>query len=164
MTTEQASNNTVSNRDKIRAATLGRSPQFRRKIIKYSPPKYKEVKDSDGNVVALELVGFDDKNPIEVEVRQPTVKQRNDLLTKCRRADGSGVDEMEFILQCAIRFVYDPVSGERIYDEKDYDALISQPAGDFVDQFGGEAIELLSLGNPEKKSANSSKTTSDKQS
>lgn len=150
----------MSRRDDIRAATLGRSPQFRRKLIRYFPPKYEQVFDESGAVVALEHVGFED-TPIEVEIRQPTIKQRNDLLTKCRRPDGS-LDEMEFILQCAIRFVHDPDSGERIYDENDYNALISQPAGDFVDQFGGEAIELLTLGSPEKKLENSKKTVSDK--
>jgi len=150
----------MSRRDDIRAATLGRSPQFRRKMIKYFPPKYQNVIDGEGTVIGLEHIGFED-TPIEVEIRQPTIKQRNDLLGSCRRKDGS-LDEMEFILQCAIRFVYDPESGERIYDETDYSTLISQPAGDFVDQFGGEAIELLTLGSPEKKAENSKKTTNDK--
>jgi len=150
-------------RDRLRAATLGRAAQFRRKIIKYYPPTYEEVKDEDGNVTGLEHTGFDYDNPIEVEVRQPTVKERNNLINKCRANDGR-LDEMEFIIQCAIRFVYDPESGERIYDERDYGALSSQPAGDFVDQFGGEAIELLSLGNPEKKSENSKTTLTGKQS
>lgn len=150
----------MSRRDDIRAATLGRNPQFRRKMIKYFPPKYQNIVNEDGQVIGLEHVGFEE-NPIEVEIRQPTIKQRNELLTSCRRADGS-LDEMEFILQCAIRFVHDPDSGERIYSAEDYNTLISQPAGDFVDQFGGEAIELLTLGSPEKKSENSKKTMSGK--
>jgi len=149
-----------SRRDQIRAATLGRSPQFRRKMITYFPPKYQNVVNQDGQVIGLEHIGFEEQG-IDVEVRQPTIKQRNDLLTKCRRNDGT-LDEMEFILQCAIRFVYDPESGEQIYDEKDYATLISQPAGDFVDQFGGEAIELLTLGSPEKKSKNLKETQPDK--
>lgn len=143
----------TSRRDQIRAATLGRAPQFRRKTITYYPPKYEDVLDEDGNVIALEHVGFEDVG-IVVEVRQPTIKQRNELISKCRRDDGT-LDELEFVLQCALRFVYDPESGEQVYDEADYASLISQPAGDFVDQFGGEAIELLTLGAPEKKSKTS---------
>ena len=146
----------MSRRDDIRTATLGRNPQFRRKLITYFPPKYIDVlSEETGDVIGLELNGFEEKG-IEVEVRQPTIKQRNSLLNGCRRDDGT-LDEMEFILQCAIRFVYDPESGEQIYNEKDYAALVSQPAGDFVDQFGGEAIELLTLGTPEKKSGSSKK-------
>lgn len=152
----------MSRRDAIRSATLGRQTQFRRKLITYYPPKYEKIIDDKGQEIGLEHVGFEEEG-IEVEVRQPTIKERNKLLAECRGDDGT-LDEMEFILQCAIRFVYDPESGEAVYEEGDYDALVSQPAGDFVDQFGGEAIELLTLGAPEKKSGNSKQTKAGKRS
>jgi len=146
---------TESSKDRLRRLTLGRAPQFRHKVIDYYPPKYQDILNEEGTVVGLEHVGFEDE-PIKVEVRQPTVKERNELIKSCRGKDGK-FDEMEFILQAAIRFVYDPVSGDRLYSKEDYDALSQQPAGDFVDQFGGEAVELLTLGERTKDSPSSRK-------
>ena len=144
-------------RNRLRAATVGRAPQLVRRTINYYRPVYEEIKDESGVPIGVRRVGFEE-DPIKVEVRQPTVKQRNDLIKKCRKSDGS-MDEMEFIIQAAIHFTYDPESGERLFDQADYGALCEQPAGDFVDQFGGEAIDLLNFGDQEKKSETSKEMT-----
>ena len=147
-------------RDLLRSATLGRQTQFARKIVDYFPPIYSEVKDED-EVIGLELIGYED-DPIKVEVRQPTIRQRNDLVNKCRDKDTGKVNELEFIIQAAIHFVYDPESGENLYEATDYDALLETRAGDFVDQFGGAAVELLNIGEPVKNSKSSKKTKANK--
>ena len=137
---------TESSKDRLRRLTLGRDAQFQHKIIKYYPPKFVDIIDDEtGDVLGQRQEGHE-KEALEVLCIQPTVKERNNLIKTCRNPDGS-FNEMEFIVQAAIRFVYDPETRERIYSPEDYDMLVNQPAGDFVDQFGGEAIELLTLGD-----------------
>ena len=134
-----------ASRDKVRALTIGRSFQLVKRLVDFYPPKYVEV-NNKGNI-ELELDGFEE-TPVRVEVRQPTVAERNKLVVACK--DEKGVlNEMEFIIQAALRFTHDPESGERLYGLEDYDALAGQPSGGFVDQFGEEAIKLLTLGKPQ---------------
>ena len=133
-------------RDKLRGLTIGRSFQLVKRLVDFYPPKYVEVKADDGSI-ELELDGFEE-TPIRVEVRQPTVAERNKLVVACKNENGV-LNEMEFIIQAALRFTYDPESGERLYALEDYDALAGQPSGGFVDQFGEEAIKLLTLGKPQ---------------
>lgn len=132
-------------KDKLRALTLGRTQKFRFKNFNYLPPILEDIKDDDGDIIGSEVTGFDSDNPITVQVRQPNVKERNKIIMLCKDKDGK-LDEMEFIIQAAIKFTYDPESGERLYSERDYGALVESPAGDFLDQFGEEAIKLLTLG------------------
>ncbi len=145
-----------TNKDRLRRLTLGRDVKFQHKVIKYYPPIYKEIIDEETGEVIGERQEGHEKEPIKVLCIQPTVKERNDLVRTCRNPDGS-FNEMEFIVQAAIRFVYDPETNERLYSAHDYDMLVNQPAGDFVDQFGGEAIELLTLGERTKDEENSKK-------
>jgi hypothetical protein len=140
----------TSNRDLLRSKTLGRAVQFRTNTVDYFPEIYTEV---DGKPV---FQGFEE-TPIKVMVKQPSVKERNKLVAACKDETGK-LDEMEFILQAAIMFTFDPETGERLYDAKDYDVLAEQPAGGFVDQFGGEAIQMLNLGKPKAKAETSAKT------
>ena len=144
-----------ASRDKLRGLTIGRSFQLVKRIVSFYPPKYKEVSNTDGTV-ALELDGFEPE-AVKVEVRQPTVKERNKLVAACKDENGV-LNEMEFIIQAALRFTHDPESGERLYALSDYDALADQPSGGFVDQFGEEAIKLLTLGKPVTGSQSSAAT------
>ena len=123
------SNNKYSeSRNKLREQTLGRNVKFRKKFFDYFPPILEDLDDG-----SVEVTGYEE-DPIQVEFRQPTVRERNDLVKACR--DENGFDELEFIVQCAIRFTHDPASGEKLYEPTDYDVLISQPSGGFPDQFG----------------------------
>jgi hypothetical protein len=145
-------------RDKLRGLTIVRSFQLVKKLVDFYPPKYVEVVNPEDGTTSLELDGFEE-TPVRVEVRQPTVAERNKLVAACK--DEKGVlNEMEFIIQAALRFTHDPESGERLYGLEDYDCLASQPSGGFVDQFGEEAIKLLTLGKPQTGSRNSAATRS----
>lgn len=141
-------------RDALRAKTVGRAAHLVTKRIAYYPPIYKE----DENGVYLD--GHEEM-PIYVEVRQPTVRQRNDLIKLCRRPDGS-VDELEFIVQAALHFVYVPGTNEHVFEKQDHENLLDQPAGGFVDQFSAEAIKLLNMEDHAKNLKNSEETPTDK--
>ncbi len=123
--------------DALRAATLGKTHQF--KTIK----------------VTHEAEGQD---PITVKIKQPTVKQRNDIIKRCRNGKGpeAQVDEMEFLIQTVIELVLDPESGKKIFTQADRAVLLEQPSGGFIDTFGTAAAELLSLEGQEKNSPSSS--------
>jgi len=134
---------TQSTKDRLRSLTIGRKVQFVTKVIDYYPPIYKDRLDKKGNVLGVELKG-NEKESVKVEVRQPSIKVRNELIKRCMDKDGN-MDNMEFMVQSAILLVYDPDSGEPLFTKEDYDSLISQPSGGFVDQFSAEAMGLLSV-------------------
>ncbi len=135
-------------RTQLRNSLLGSAPQFITRRVKFKRPILAEMSDPAGNFTGYMFQGFEE-TPVEVEVRQPSIRQRNQLYDKCRDKDGN-LDTMEFVLQSLIEFVYDPESGEHIFEQTDRDALLAQPAGGFVDQFTGVAMELLTLEEPEK--------------
>jgi len=102
-------------RDKIRSATIGASNKIGTRIVE---------------------VGGGQK----IEVRQPTIKQRNDLRELCvsKVPLGNGDFEMThdgvaYQVWGVIRFCYAPGTDERIYDDADYDTLANQPSGGFMD-------------------------------
>ena len=130
-------------RDKIRAKTVGSSKHFRKKLVKYEPPIYdtKEVALGDGTKYIEEIiVGHDE--PIFVEVRQPSIGERNEVFSKNL---GSGDVNLELILYMAMKQTYVPGTNERVFEPADYDTLKDQPAGGFVDQFGNAALELMNV-------------------
>jgi hypothetical protein len=129
-------------KDRIRSKTIGRQATTVKKIFKYYPPIYSNTVE-DGKVVGVTLSGHEEE-AVEVEFRRPTIKQRSDIIKTCRRPDGS-FDETEFLVQACIQFVYDPETGEHVFEKTDVDVLREQPAGDFVDQFGTEAIALMNI-------------------
>lgn len=88
----------------------------------------------------------------EFEVRQPSLKQRNDLLSRCRDARGD-VDPTSLMVNIVIMCTYDPESGEKVFDDTDYEAMVESPPGTYVDVIGAKALEVAGLtgdeGNPE---------------
>lgn len=84
------------------------------------------------------------------EVRQPSLKQRNNLLTRCR--DGKGeIDPTALMVWITIHCVYDPETGEPVFDEADYEAMTESPPNGFVDVLGAKALEVAGLsGNDEE--------------
>lgn len=105
-------------RDQIRAATLGQKTQFKSKKFDY--------------------------NGIEVEFRQPNLKDRKLLLKKSRDNKGE-LDMIEFIVWSVISNTYAPGTSEKVFDASDYDAMMEQGTGSFVDQFGNEIAELMNV-------------------
>lgn len=103
-------------RNKIRAATIGAKKNFRSEVVEY--------------------------NGVEVEIRQPTVRARKTLYNECRDKDGN-VDPMEFLVWCVVHCTYVPGTDDLVFEVGDHEAMLDQPAGSFVDQFGEKASELF---------------------
>jgi hypothetical protein len=109
-------------RDTIRSKTVGAPKHFKKNVVK--------VED------------------VEVEVRQMSVKDRLDIFNKASNGEG-GVDPLKFQLWSVIYSCYVPGTNERIYEEYDYDSLVSVPTGSFVDILASEATKLMNVSNEE---------------
>jgi len=108
----------MSIRDSIRSATVGSKAEFKKEIVEFNGRK--------------------------VEIRQPSVKVRRELFKRCMDDQGR-VDSMDFLVWAVIYNTYVPGTDERVYDEEDYDAFISKPAGGFMDKFGEVASKLMNV-------------------
>jgi len=119
---------TKSLRDKIRSATVGAASQFKREEVKFGG--------------------------IEVEIRQPSVKVRRELYSKC--SDDSGkIDILDFMTWGVIYNTYVPGTNEHVFDSSDYDAMVEKPAGGFLDQFGEVVSRLMNVEDVEGKNSES---------
>ena len=106
----------MSVRDAIRKATLGTTAKFKSEKVKF--------------------------NGVEVEIRQPSVKGRKELFHRCMDEAGR-VDTMEFLTWGVIYNTYVPGTDELVFEDSDYDALVSRPSGGFLDKFGEVAARLM---------------------
>ena len=95
-------------RDKIRAATVGAEKTALSKIVEVGGQK--------------------------IEVRQPTIKGREDLRLRSLVKDGDGtLDFVAYQIWCVILFSYVPDTNERVFEKTDYESLAGQISGSFVD-------------------------------
>lgn len=106
----------MSTRDAIRKATIGQKKNFKSEVVEF--------------------------NGVEVEIRQPSHKRRRELLKKARDKDGN-VDPLDFLVWATIENVFVPDSDETVFEPADYDQLIEQPTGGFLDKLGEKAIEIF---------------------
>jgi len=128
-------------RNTIRSNTIGKKSKFASKLVD---------------------VGED-----KVEVRQPSVKTRSILMKKSRGVKSSKIEvgevSAEDVLQsidygkmqvlAVIYCTFVPDTEERIFTESDYEALINQPAGGFVDDISTVAMDLMNT-KPEEDAKN----------
>jgi hypothetical protein len=105
----------MSARDKLRAKSVGAAKRFR-----------KEVVTVDGD---------------DFEVRQLSVRDRMDVYN---RATKNGVlDPLQFQIWAVISTVYVPGTDERVFEDTDYESLVKQPTGSFVDKLSEAAVNML---------------------
>ena len=114
-------------RDKIRGATLGKKSNFKTKIFDWE--------------------GF------EVEFRQPNLRQRRNLLKKAKDKNGE-VDIIDFIVHSVIECTFVPNTGDNVFEYEDYDSLMEQGSGSFVEVFGAEISNLMNLQDEESNEKN----------
>lgn len=113
-------------RDDLRAATLGAKAEFKKEIVSFGG--------------------------VELELRQPSVKQRKDLFKRCMDENGR-VEAMEYLTWGVLYCTFVPGTNERVYDDTDYDALMEKPSGGFLDKFGAIIGALMNVDDDiEKKS------------
>lgn len=121
----------MSKRDVLRSKTVGGAKKFRSKIVTV-----------DGE---------------DIEVRQLSVRDRLDVYN---RSTKNGVlDPLQFQIWSIIATCYVPDTREKLFDDADYDSLMEQPTGGFVDQLSEAAIDML---NAEAKPTNDSAGTQTK--
>jgi hypothetical protein len=116
----------MSKRDALRAKTVGSAKQFRSEIV---------------------TVGGE-----EIEVRQLSVRDRLDVYN---RSTKNGVlDPLQFQIWAVISTAFVPGTNERLFEDGDYDSLVDQPTGNFIDKLSEAAINMLNVeGKPTNGSA-----------
>lgn len=128
-------------RSKLRTITIGRPANFA-----------KEVVEIDGE---------------KIEVRQPSVKTRSILMKKSRDTSKTKLDKGEVSAEDVLATIdygkmqvlaviyccFVPGTDEQIFSEEDYEALINQPAGGFVDDLSNVAMNLMNA-KPEEDAKN----------
>lgn len=87
-----------------------------------------------------EVVEF---NGVKVEIRQPSYKARREIMKRAR--DGDNIDPFEFLVWAVIENTYVESGDEKVFEDTDYEALVSRPVGGFIDKFGEKASELMNL-------------------
>ena len=124
-------------RDKLRKATLGAPSVFKSEIVTFNGAKF--------------------------EIRQPTIKARSNLRSRCTTVKGPSdvdFDMFEFLVWSVIANTYVPGTDDLVFDEADYDALVQNPTGGFMDQFSEVAAELMNV-EPDVKKKSSKKAQKD---
>jgi len=114
----------MSDLEKIRAVTLGAKTQFKKKVFNY--------------------------NGVDVEFRQPNLKERKVLLNKAKDAKGD-FDLTEFLVWSVITNTYVPGTNQKVFTPEDYDAMMEQNGGSFVEVFGNEIAALMSAEDEDVK-------------
>lgn len=104
-------------RDSIRKALLGSKSEFKKEVVKF--------------------------NGVKVEIRQPSMKARRDIMK--RATNEKGVDVLEFIVWSVIENTYVENTEEKVFESADYDALMEKPTGGFIDKFGEVASKLMNI-------------------
>lgn len=110
----------TSLKDSIRNLTVGRKAEYRTIEIDYEGQK--------------------------VVFKQPSQKVRRELFEKS--TNGEKVDLVALQVWTVIALTHDS-DGNKVFDDTDFDAIMNQPAGGFVDTFSEKALELLGNGGQE---------------
>lgn len=99
-----------------------------------------------------EIVVIED---LEFEVRAPSIKQREQLMTAAgmkpgstgREAD-SKVSASEMQVLSVIFMTHDPKTGERVFDTADKDAMLEQAVGGWVDTLSSACMRMMQVKAP----------------
>jgi len=105
----------------IRSATLGAQNKFRTEKVKHGD--------------------------IEVEVKQLSYADRTALMEKC--TEGDKLDSLKLQVFAVIYTVVDPETGDKVFSETDYETMVQQPSGGYVDTFSKAAFKVLGLSSEE---------------
>lgn len=82
----------------------------------------------------------------KVVFKQPSLRQRKDIITKSVGADRE-IDGVAMQVWSVIYLTHGD-DGKPVFTSEDYDSLMEKPAGSFVDTFAEHAMKLL--GNMEE--------------
>jgi hypothetical protein len=98
----------------------------------------------------------------DYEVRQPTVKQRGEILRKSEVVTNERKerDVAKLTVWQVIDLTYIPGTQERVFDKKDYNWLMGLPTGTWFDELANASGRMMQLADTASK--NSDKTEPDK--
>ena len=130
----------MTTRDEIRSATVGSPKIFRKEILEH--------------------------NGTKIEFRQPTVRTRKEINDRSQKdAEGDNVigkiDLWSFMVWSVIYCSFVPGTNEKVFEDGDFENLMEQPAGGFVDEFSTKVGELMNVEVADKLK-NSAATATDK--
>ena len=116
------------NIDSLRAATLGKTSKFESVIV-----------DIEGH---------------QFEVRQPTIRDRMRLNALSSEKGPNGVPVVEpfkFLVWAVILNTYNPGTDTKVFQEEDFEAMMSMPSGGPLDKLGTAAVDLINISYAAKK-------------
>lgn len=108
----------------IRNLTIGKKAEFKTKEIIY-----------EGETITF---------------KQPSLKERRDIIDAS--SNGDKLDTVSLQINSVITLTYD-VEGNQVFSREDYDVLLSQPSGGFLDKFSEECLKLLGGNSQEEENA-----------
>ncbi len=120
-------------RDQLRAVTVGSKNVFKSKVLEHRGLKF--------------------------EIRQPSIAGRKELRKKLIDEEGS-FDVFDALVWMVILYTFVPGTNERVFDEEDYDTLVAQPTGGYMETFSLTASDFMSI-DPETIAKNSEATEND---
>lgn len=90
-------------------------------------------------------------NGQDVEIRQPNIKQRSEILrlAKAQSGDKDRVDLASLSIESIIRCCYVPGTNEKVFGDADRDTLAEMPSGSFVDDLASAALGLMNVDKEE---------------
>ncbi len=107
----------MSTRDEIRSKTVGGNLKAQVKLFEYEE--------------------------VSVEFRQPTVGIRKEIFNRSQVDDK--LDIYNFLVWSVIYCTFVPGTKERVYEDADFDSMMSQYTGSFVDIFSEEISEIMNV-------------------
>jgi hypothetical protein len=124
-------------RDQLRAATVGQPVIRKRRTVT--------------------LPGGD------VEVIQPTVAERRDIMKAAGVKPGKGedVDMAKLMAHSVIALTVVPGTEERVYEVADLPGFYARPTGDWFDELAEAAMKMINVSKGDPEMGNSETTTSD---
>lgn len=120
--------------------------------------------DDTGEKVMVEVERYrhppllhEDGKPVQVEVREPGLKQRSAIYRAAgiTGTEGEGIDMAQLQVEAVVALTYEPGAGNvKIFTDADKPALLAQLAGGFVDDIFEVASELMNVAKEEEVSKN----------
>ena len=131
----------MADRGLLRSITVGSKREFKKELLEW-----------EGN---------------QFEIRQPSVRQRSEILKKARMTvgddEGVSVDIAAMQVWSVICCVYAPDDTKPLFSDGDFESLLDMPAGSFVDKFATVAMSYINT-NVEEVEKNLEAVQTDKSS
>lgn len=105
-----------------------------------------------GKGVQYKTVPYDYKGTT-VYFKQPSQRVRSNIFEKATKTGSDGKDKVDGIaLQVwAVIYTLSSEDGKLVFSEHDFDRLMDEPAGGFVDTFAQQAVKVMGVEDEEGK-------------